>query len=313
MKIEIPAWLPLFPGFYDTIFDFTDDGVQAEELWRWFKIYDYPDCAELSEDRAYSEVLDMFNYDYKSWCDEVLRECTDWVKDELQELMGKDVLLDMKHDYVQSPREYNFTNDVGCCTYVADDEKLTKFVRKYLKEHADMWKRYLEDNFKSRPGFMSFHSHDPEEWYEEFEGYAKWDGNSTRIGAIFDFIVKNRNLENGRDANDYEAMYYSVQFPIMDYSPKFEAFGDLHEDVQDYVRQRLSDLDDLDRQARAYGDWLMTQRDKGADVTYAGSFGTAAPVKNEIVRYVMRAIRDDDPNYGPVAEYVANRDWLRAL
>lgn len=252
-KLEIPAWLPLFPGFYNTIFDWEMSYGDNEDLWRYFEDAGYPDCAEVKE--AGLSVDFLFEYDYKGWCRDVVEQATKYVEERLMEVMP-DALVELKYDGIQSPREYNFRNDVGECTYVVKPEKLTKFVRKYLKDNEDMWETYLKNNFKSYDGFCSFHSYKKEDWVDETANYTKWS-DTTKAGAVFDFIIKNEQLKNGKDACDYEGMYYYIEFPCMEWTSKLPEFDELDEDVQEFVRQRFKDLDDVGRQVVAYQDWWV--------------------------------------------------------
>ena len=170
------TWLPIFPGFYNTIFE-TDTEESEIEYY--------------NEQRAERGLPPLeyhdFTFDYATRNYEIAQCACEFIK----QALAKFGVLDVAMEKVVSPRQYNFTNDSIDCVITYDEA----VVQKYINEHIEEFKQYLRGRYTSRDGFASFYSADVEDWKE-------WSGDKHMVGSVLDFICRNEEI-------DQEAMYYS--------------------------------------------------------------------------------------------------------
>lgn len=174
--MKVNTWLPVFPGFYSTIFN-GDDIIERE-----IEYY--------NEDNGTDLNYDDFDFDYQSYENEVAKYCCDFIEREMA-----DYIRSIKFECVSSPNEYNFRNDAIHCTIVPKK----KAILEYLKENEDDFAQWIKDHYTSYSGFISFYSNDHKQWMN-FESMN--DGH--KLGQILNFIAFN----NDCDAD--ESMYYYV-------------------------------------------------------------------------------------------------------
>lgn len=165
MKTTINTWLPVFPGFYNTYFDSTDDESQDAENTR----------------ENYDGIPDDWRpeYNYFDWKAAVCKAACQWIEntfthpceggryegfDEIENA-GVYGIETVKYEKLVSPREYNFETDSIDCEITLDTELFSRAFTKFVKQHAEQWEKYLADYYKSRDGFMSFYTHDPVDWF----------------------------------------------------------------------------------------------------------------------------------------------------
>lgn len=181
-KLEktIGSFLPVFPGFYETIFEAEEDYIlqNLED--------DYPDA--------------NFNYndcefDYADYHKTTSELCVDKVEAKLKELGFN---ISIKYEAIASPRYYNYSNDSIDVEFKCSIATRKQII-KYLKANKEKFAEYCEERFKSRSGFHSFFSYDVNDWLTEYQ-YEKL---STTFGYMLDFILKNEDY-------DQLALYYDL-------------------------------------------------------------------------------------------------------
>ena len=145
--MTIESYLPVFPGFYGTHFE----SDQAEEM-------------ALDHEEDLSIDYNDIEFDYKEYRDRVSERCTSSVWNEFR---NSGFGIDIKFDNVYSPREYNFGNDVINCTYTISDADFKDLIE-YTKENETEFKTFLEENYSSFDGFISFFETEPKTWYNEY-------------------------------------------------------------------------------------------------------------------------------------------------
>lgn len=140
--MEISYWYEnwsseVFPGFYyssispDTELDFMNEDEDLKENQRYEIPYEqYQRCLKDITGR---------------WLEAMNKELSD----------DDDVHMEMVIEGfgLNQPREYNFTTDKFQCYVKFDVDALLKWV---LKDNRDKFKKYLEENWKSRDGFISY-------------------------------------------------------------------------------------------------------------------------------------------------------------
>ena len=187
MKIEnikVNTWLPVFPGFYYTIFD-CDSEVDNE-------IYN---INETREELGLPEIdYDSVNFDYDSYRDEMAEGSVAFMAEEL-----KDYVTSIKMQKLVSPREYNFTND-SINIEVELSHKNKRAIMLMLLENRSEWLDYIKETYTSRSGFWSYYSSDGSEWLMDKELLT----DDHKLGAVLEFLCCCILCI------DEESMYYSA-------------------------------------------------------------------------------------------------------
>jgi len=168
----IESFLPVFSGFYGTVFE-ADESMVIE------KPYTYDD----------------YKFDYKGYNEDMGKACVKAIQNKLDEI-GK-FGVKIEYQTISSPREYNFANDSIHVKYILS--KGLKEVTKYLLKNNRVFETYISDHYTSRSGFMSFYSNDANVWINEYLNDEKKLVHC--FGSILEFIFTN---EGYTDFNLYE-------------------------------------------------------------------------------------------------------------
>lgn len=137
----IEGYLPVFQGFYETIFSCTEDEHICEH-----------------EDLEY----DKLEFDYKDYHLRVAKSCVDSLQEQVK-------TLDLKVEFVKvvSPKFYNYTNDEIDCKFTLGENTLNNLIE-YCKDNKKEFKEFLKDNFTSRSGFISYLETSSKKWFKEY-------------------------------------------------------------------------------------------------------------------------------------------------
>lgn len=136
--MTVETFLPLFPGFYETYFEFDDEDMELENI---------------NEKRA--EIgLKPIGYDDVKWSYHeyhlnVSKKAVGYIEAKLNEL-GIECKLTFKE--LQSPREYNFSNDI----IIIDAEFEVEKVREMFFECPNQAINVFLGKFLPRDGFSPF-------------------------------------------------------------------------------------------------------------------------------------------------------------
>jgi len=167
----IEGYLPVFPGFYNTLF-------QADEEM-------------IIED---PHTYDDYDFDYKQYEQDVAKKAVETVEKWL-----KDFDIKIKFQELISPKYYNFSNDSINVEYIIGKDTIKKMLD-YLEIEKEAFAKYIKDRYTSRDGFSSSYSSDSEEWIKYLkEGYKR----EHVFGSVLDFILEN-------EGHDQEDLYYAV-------------------------------------------------------------------------------------------------------
>jgi hypothetical protein len=170
-KIKIEGYLPVFTGFYNTIFE-PNEEMYIEDG------YDYDD----------------YDFDYKKYYEDMGEACSDAIEEQLE-----DFEIKINFQEVVSPKAYNFSNDSFNVEYTVTPKSIAK-ITSYLKANKEAFDKYLKDNYTSRSGFMSSYSNDADDWFEDLKNAKKLEHI---FGSILGFILQNEGY-------DQEKLYYDV-------------------------------------------------------------------------------------------------------
>ena len=172
-KFSIETWLPVFPGFYGTAFE-ADLSDCAAALWG------FPALVDDDYKRLAQEIVhDCFNRE--DYANAVGVACTEWVETQLLKA-GFNVKLTFQR--VNSPKEYNFTNDSIDILAELPTSAYRQMLH-FCHVHYMSWGKTIRDNYTSRDGFISAYSNDSAIWLTDY--LAK--RNPHAVGRLLDFIL----------------------------------------------------------------------------------------------------------------------------
>ena len=199
---KIPTWLPVFPGFYNTIFE-----AQFDQELEYLN-----DQGELPDSADEGDLL--YGWDNGGYERAVVACICDHLPRYFPAEAG---VLRCKFEKVVSPKEYNFVNDSANVTFEIDMAKFAPWVREYLKTWAKEWADCISKHYTSRDGFCSSYSSHVEDWNQCVEAMLRGvDVGQSRmfdrteissdhlLGRLLDFI-----LHNESDEPDLR-MYYDI-------------------------------------------------------------------------------------------------------
>ena len=185
-KIEIETYLPIFNGFYGTLFECNEE-----------REIDY--INEKREEKGLTEVdFDKIEFDYDDYRNRVARRCVSFIYNELNHVFNNK--LEFVHEAIRSPKEYNFYNDSINVSINFEEEFLTE-LKTYLEENGDAFTTYIKERYTSYDGFMSFHSNNAQEWFD-YINIVALQSNSHYLGAILEFVCENEDITDEEMAQD---------------------------------------------------------------------------------------------------------------
>jgi len=170
--ITINTILPIFSGFYNSIFEFDREGEDID----WY-----------NEENKTNYKFDDFKFDYREYEERIASEIVDAVEVAIHDNLGIDV--DLKFLGIDRPRFYNYRSDYIDTELSISESNLDK-LKDLLRDNKEEFANYLEENYKSRSGFVSFFSYDFDEWLND---YLKFDSDklSQAIQGALNFLLLN--------------------------------------------------------------------------------------------------------------------------
>ena len=227
--IKTDTWLPIFSGFYNSIWDADDDSLE----------YDLKEqCDEHNFSEEQTQEMADFLWNSANYRDARNEYCHDVTKQLTTVIEGMLIELGMIHKIVYqtivSPKEYNYMND-SVNVQIQLRKSHVRKLKKYLKNNADMWAKYLEERYTSYDGFWSHHDNypDSEQWQ-----VADVVQHPHRLSSLLQFILLNehtKNLSDGYaldDSLEYE-LYAEVQGNVGSCYVDFDSI------LQELVEERL--------------------------------------------------------------------------
>lgn len=162
----IETFLPIFPGFYNTLFECDESNV----------IYSY------NQENGTNYEYDDFEWDYSEYENQIAINCCKAIEKLLKE---NNIIKSIKFQKVVSPKYYNFSND---SINIEVELNLGELVC-FIANNKDSFSQYIESNYTSCDGFISFHSNDSDEWLKGLI-LDNLDKSEHKFGAILDFVCK---------------------------------------------------------------------------------------------------------------------------
>ena len=198
------TWLPIFSGFYNSIFDPSDSYIESEtDLTKeeYQEYYENLCMAGVSQEFFNENFYDCLDYasGYKG--------ASEYICNALIDLEHANIIQEIRYEKLVSPKFYNFSTDSIDCEITYDDEKMMQ----YLRDNKEAFDKYLTETYTSRDGFSSSYSNDIDIWMNE-ENHGEHE-----VGSILEFIIRNEEGEDAEmnlccDSNCGEGFMNSVNF-----------------------------------------------------------------------------------------------------
>lgn len=181
-KETFETWLPIFPGFYGTIFG-ENDGMEEAEI---------DNINEEREEQGLSQITwDDIEWDEGTRMNKVGEDCTDYIEKELKD-HGIDV--DIEFQKVSSPMFYNFENDSVHVKVTIDRE----YLKNKVIEYREKFDEYLKEKYTPRSGFAPFYSNRVSDWIDhEFDKETEHT-----IGSCLQFLLLTLTGEEEEDIEE---------------------------------------------------------------------------------------------------------------
>ena len=192
------TWLPVFSGFYNTIWDYSESFVEYELDNEDNFRSNYPELTEVPWDFIKENFWEVINYSSAN------RAVAQAALDALPEILPNGMVTATEFEELRSPREYNFATDAVNCKLTVDLDLL----REYLTTNRDKLSKYLSQNYTSRSGFISSYSNTVEAWEEDTACWTDLDGHY--LGALLNFVAHEENRDPDMDL--YECANVSEVF-----------------------------------------------------------------------------------------------------
>jgi hypothetical protein len=189
--IKVETFLPLFGGFYNTIFEPNEENE-----------IDYIN-SERESNGLESLDFDDFEFQYDAYKNDVAEGAVVYLAAELNRFGVESI----EFQSISSPKHYNYANDSINVEMTINPVKIFEYIQANKREFDE----YIKKNYSSRDGFMSYHSNDGDDWLNDTENLSNFnDGH--KLGAVLDFVIKHHNANSDEsDAISEINMYYSCE------------------------------------------------------------------------------------------------------
>jgi hypothetical protein len=173
--MKFSTYLPVFCGFYESIFTFDYDSVESD-------IHSQRDDKGLY---SYSKIdieIDDSQYEY-----DIVNSFIDNFQSAMSDYIGTITFEKINH-----PREYNFhTDSVDVIIDINVDN-----IRGYIYKNKDIFCEFLKKGYTSRSGFISHYEPDFDIWESDTKGFTDYSCNGHYLGSILDFIAHKEGVDN---------------------------------------------------------------------------------------------------------------------
>jgi len=189
---EIVTRLPIFNGFYNTIFSIDNlisDRIEDINQTR------LDNNLTLIDSNKLFELIEVDNNEYQN---DVAVECCNVIEHKLKEL---NLISSIKFNAIDSPKEYNYINDRIDCTIELSQDNIIN-IKKYLELNSTWFSQYLHSEYSSRNGFMSFYPNTVTGWIELTNNFTDYSDYNT-LYSVLDFICDTQNI-------NIEYLYYEI-------------------------------------------------------------------------------------------------------
>jgi hypothetical protein len=202
----IKTYLPLFSGFYGTIWESDESNFCSEN-----------DC-----------TFDDLIVNYDAYNKDVVLGICDFVESNCEFITA------ITFENICSPRAYNFTNNSANVSIAIKKQEF----KKYLNDNKEALDNYLIEHYTSRDGFWSSYGNSFEAWKEETNNFTNLDNHY--LGSLLQFYFENEDITE-YDAYEMNEVYIDCYIAI-----DKVCFADLDDSRKKEVLQELLDDGEVD-------------------------------------------------------------------
>ena len=166
MKKTKTIIVPIFPGFYNTIYEFNHDTFESNLNWELENLSDVPPIPDGIVDELANKV-DVYDVDIYKYEGDIGESFCEVLTEHFRDLFNFETFK-IKFKEIDRPSFYNFKNDKIIAEVEYTDAEAT-VLEKFIEDHIDDWDVFLRDHFTSCDGFISFYSNDYAEWPTYFD------------------------------------------------------------------------------------------------------------------------------------------------
>jgi hypothetical protein len=210
----IDTWLPLFRGFYNTIWD------GDAELTEY--------CNEYNVDSDDVEV------DWHRFRRDV---ATTLVSEMEQDLIGMGFIESMVFQKIISPRYYNYDNDSIDVSIVPNVDAISKYIVSNINE----FDAYVKKRYTSYDGFTSFRFNSAVEWANDTIDFTMLDKDGHTLGCLLDFILTNEDVEDDEYLSRVNMNMYFDEYCEVNYT-ELQSISNNEARVK-IIRDNIDDID----------------------------------------------------------------------
>jgi hypothetical protein len=180
--------LPVFPGFYESLFD--PQYVEAH-------------ANEILVDDEHPEEWDMTPEIVKKYKQLVGQAVTSQMELRVNDFLSTEFSFQFVE--IWSPREYNYTTDKVFVDVHFEQTDFDKLVQ-YLHKNKEKFEQYVKETFTSCSGFISFHSNDVNVWFDEYIPSILAVEDCFYLYPLFEFVCENERYNGYSLYDDVEIL-----------------------------------------------------------------------------------------------------------
>ena len=173
--INTQMQLPIFPGFYESLFD---------------PRYIEDDANEILVDDEHPEEWDMTPEITKKYKQLVAQAVTSKMELRVNGFLSTEFSFNFIE--IWSLKEHNFTTDKIFVDVHFEQTDFDKLVQ-YLHKNKEKFEQYVKETFTSRSGFISFHSNDVNVWFDEYIPRILTFEDCFYLYPLFEFVCENED------------------------------------------------------------------------------------------------------------------------
>lgn len=163
----IKTWLPIFPGFYGT----------------WYEPNEQDEFDYINEQRELINLkplpFEAVKFNYDTYYNDVAKNACNYIESMLNKFVTS-----IKFESVNSPKEYNFSNDSVNIEVELNNKNIAQILY-FLLNNKERFDKYIYENYTSCSGFISWFDNDANNWLNEFNKVIE---DKHQLGALLQFI-----------------------------------------------------------------------------------------------------------------------------
>ena len=200
-KQSISTFLPIFNGFYNTIFDSTsqiDNEVYSINQER--------------KDRGLSQIdYEALRFDNSNYEIAVSKELCKILESELSDYVTK-----IAYESLKKPKTYNFSND----SIDVIIEPKVKAIKSFIYANIEDYKTYLKKRYTSYDGFYSWYNNNFDSWKTDTNDFTNFSKNEHILGSILEFIAIKEGI------TEY-TLYENLEVYVTEFIENYQSLLDL--------------------------------------------------------------------------------------